>query len=220
MKTSKRVHISALIIAVCLFLVTASGCGVAQSDYADAVAQRDRLQTEYDTLNERYNTLNTEHETLKSEHDALITSTTDLLKMYEEDKAAQMSKAEEERIAAEEAASETELFYSDLDNDRFYYYIANGEIIGFENGDIDLDAKYYAMIDGEKIYIDAAEYRRNVRDGSYVYGYYADAETTDHYLTSAEDPNFTRPYEPAPWEINPSEYDFSTYPPQLKHTNS
>jgi hypothetical protein len=111
MKISKRVHISALIMAVGLLLTTASGCGVAQSDYDDAVAQRDRLQTEqndlqteYNTLNERYNTLNTEHEMLKSEHDTLIANTTDWLKMSEDEKAAQMANAEVERIAAEEVA--------------------------------------------------------------------------------------------------------------------
>lgn len=100
-----------IVLQILLFLFSFCACGVSESDYASMVAERNRLQVDYDTLkseydevSSRYDELSSNYASLESDHNKLMAETADWVKLTETEKAAQLAQAESDRIAAEENA--------------------------------------------------------------------------------------------------------------------
>ncbi len=94
----------AMLIISALFSFALCACGVSEEDYGKVVSERDDLQAKYDTINSDYDTLKAKYDKLEREHNELVDNTSDWLKMTEDEKSAQLARAETERIAAEEEA--------------------------------------------------------------------------------------------------------------------
>lgn len=85
--------------------------GVSQEAYDTLAAERDELNTELDALKIEHENLIGEHENLAEEHkklseeyEAFMQEAAPFLKLSEEERAAELARAEQERIEAEEAA--------------------------------------------------------------------------------------------------------------------
>ena len=77
-------------IILCAAVVLTAGCsGVSQESYNSLVEENSRLQSEKNEL--------------KSKYDTLVSDTEDFRKLSEDEKAAELAKAEKDRIEAEEA---------------------------------------------------------------------------------------------------------------------
>lgn len=90
--------------SIMLIVLMLTGCGVAQTDYDEIIAQRDALQAEHEQALRDYAELKDEYDVLKSKHDELVVNTADWRTLSETEKVAQLAQAEADRIAAEEAA--------------------------------------------------------------------------------------------------------------------
>lgn len=84
-------------IILCAAVVLTTGCsGVSQEEY-NSLAEKNS------SLSSSNSRLQSENEELKSKYDALVSDTEDFRKLSEDKKAAELAKAEKDRIEAEEA---------------------------------------------------------------------------------------------------------------------
>jgi|LSQX01.1.fsa_nt_gb uncharacterized membrane protein YcgQ (UPF0703/DUF1980 family) len=105
----------AKLVCTILPLVLLAGCGVNQSeydsiviDYAALTSEHETLTSKYDTLASEYKTLNNEYDLLHNEYNELVENTADWRELSEQEKAAQIAKAEADRIIAEEEKAAAE----------------------------------------------------------------------------------------------------------------
>ena len=110
---AKWIGLSSLIclVAAFLFLISASTSGISQEDYDIIVQQRDSLQEKYDlvvnerdSLKEENGQLKINLETLESEYKSLKGKSEAFFELTEDEQAAELARAEQERIEAEESA--------------------------------------------------------------------------------------------------------------------
>ncbi len=96
-------------VILCAAVVLTAGCsGVSQEEYNSLLEENSKLQEENNELNETEMQLLDEMSTLKSKYDTLVSDTEDFRKLSEDEKAAELAKAEKDRIEAEEAKKQAQ----------------------------------------------------------------------------------------------------------------